>query len=105
MTTITREPKNVAWLKQRIKNLPDHYTIYFQDEHRDIHPLGEIKIEEHAARVGLMEGKLDLEIEALLAEGKKILAVKLYREFTGSSLMEAKNFVDALQDKMNERVA
>ena len=37
-----------------------------------------------------------------LARGKKIEAIKLYREATGTGLKEAKDFVDALAVKLVE---
>lgn len=38
---------------------------------------------------------LEQRVRALLAEGRKIEAVKLYKDETGSSLLEAKNQVEA----------
>jgi hypothetical protein len=34
--------------------------------------------------------------------GKKILAIKLYRQATKSSLVDAKNFVEALEDRLRQ---
>ncbi|MGW7054733.1 ribosomal protein L7/L12 [Streptomyces sp. NPDC054887] len=36
------------------------------------------------------------QVAALLSEGKKIQAIKVYREITGADLVEAKNAVEAL---------
>ncbi|WP_433662846.1 ribosomal protein L7/L12 [Nocardia sp. CA-128927] len=36
-----------------------------------------------------------IEIDALLADGKKIQAIKRYRELTGSGLEEAKDAVES----------
>jgi ribosomal protein L7/L12 len=42
------------------------------------------------------------EIAEVLAEGRKIEAIKLYREATGRGLAEAKAFVDALIPRLLE---
>ncbi len=39
--------------------------------------------------------------DALLA-GRKINAIKIYREATGSGLMEAKEFIEKLEDDLRE---
>ena len=41
-------------------------------------------------------------ISEALASGKKILAIKIYRESTGRSLREAKDFIEALAPKLAE---
>jgi ribosomal protein L7/L12 len=38
-----------------------------------------------------------------LASGRKIPAIKLYREFTGKGLSEAKKFIDELIPKLKEQ--
>jgi ribosomal protein L7/L12 len=43
------------------------------------------------------------EISDALATGKKIEAIKLYREFTGARLKEAKDFIDELVPKLKEQ--
>ncbi|GAA2539853.1 MULTISPECIES: hypothetical protein [Streptomyces] len=77
--------------------------------------LGDIAIRSRIARadrrVARVERKLDLvlehlglreevpradEITALVREGKKVQAVKVYREATGADLIEAKQAVDRL---------
>jgi ribosomal protein L7/L12 len=46
----------------------------------------------------------DKTIELLLREGKKIAAIRLYRERTGLGLIDAKHFVEEIQDKIeNEK--
>lgn len=42
------------------------------------------------------KGEDDPEVIALIKEGYKIKAIKLYREITGCSLLDAKNYVDTL---------
>ncbi len=39
-------------------------------------------------------------IMAAVFAGQKILAIKLYRQATKSSLLDAKNFVEGLQDRL-----
>lgn len=39
------------------------------------------------------------EIENYLKNGQKLLAVKLYKDYTGSSLMDAKRYVDAWESR------
>jgi len=43
------------------------------------------------------------QVSGALAKGSKIEAIKLYREFTGTGLAEAKQFVDALIPKLKEQ--
>lgn len=43
------------------------------------------------------DANLDAEVRALLAEGRKIAAIKRYREATGAGLAEAKEAVEALE--------
>jgi len=48
----------------------------------------------------------DEKIQAMadaLAAGRKIEAIKLYREATGKGLKEAKDFIDALVPKLKEQ--
>ncbi len=45
---------------------------------------------------------LEEEIRGLLIGGRKIEAIKIYREATGAGLKEAKEVVDALQEKLSE---
>jgi ribosomal protein L7/L12 len=45
---------------------------------------------------GAFGGRMD-EVRSLLREGKKIAAIKAYREATGVGLAEAKNAVEALE--------
>lgn len=100
MTTIQRDPKTVAWLKQVIKHLPDDYQIYFRDENDTHHAVTEVKIDEHRKVVGLLAGGLDVELEVIMDELGKIPAIKTYREFTGAGLKESLDYINALQEKM-----
>jgi ribosomal protein L7/L12 len=43
------------------------------------------------------------EIEAVLLQGKKILAVKIYRDQTGVGLKEAKDAVDEMERRLHIR--
>ncbi|MCX5049665.1 MULTISPECIES: ribosomal protein L7/L12 [unclassified Streptomyces] len=71
----------------------------------------ESRISRQDKRVARIEHKLDLildhlglrerepwadEVDALLRDGKKIAAIKVYREATGAGLKEAKEAVDKL---------
>lgn len=49
-----------------------------------------------AKQVGVPEPPVDEEIRALLAKGKKIPAIKRYREISGAGLKEAKEYIDSL---------
>ncbi len=42
------------------------------------------------------------EIATALAAGQKIQAIKLYREYTGTGLKEAKDFVEALEPTLRK---
>ena len=44
-------------------------------------------------------GGLDADVQALVTSGKKIHAIKLHRERTGLGLAEAKDAIDAWQDR------
>lgn len=46
--------------------------------------------------IGVSGQPLDDEIKALILEGKKIKAIKRYREVTGVGLKEAKDYIDKL---------
>lgn len=50
--------------------------------------------------LGLRKHRLDKELRELLKEGWKVNAIKLHRERTGSTLKDAKDYVDALQERM-----
>lgn len=49
------------------------------------------------ATVGGAASELECEVRSLLAQERKIEAVKLYRERTGTNLLEAKNAVEAIE--------
>lgn len=68
----------------------------------------------NAKRIGRLETKIDLLLEhagltyepfkgvpeavvEALKDGRKILAIKRYREATGTGLREAKDFIDSLE--------
>lgn len=44
---------------------------------------------------------MDSELKNLLGQKKKILAIKYYRDQTGVSLKEAKEYVERMQGKLN----
>ncbi len=77
--------------------------------------VNEHKLRRTNHRVARLEQKIDLVMErlgihepdpamgqvaALVREGKKIQAIKLYRETTGSDLLEAKNAVDRMESEV-----
>lgn len=43
------------------------------------------------------------QVSDALAAGRKVEAIKLYREFTGLGLLEAKEFIDELIPKLKEQ--
>lgn len=51
-----------------------------------------------AKQVGVPGLDIDSELRALIAEGKKVQAVKKARMVLGFSLVEAKEYVDSLSD-------
>ncbi|MDS0525915.1 ribosomal protein L7/L12 [Clostridium sp. SHJSY1] len=53
-------------------------------------------LEKIAKQVGVPEPKVDDEIKDLVSRGKKIPAIKKYREISGVGLKEAKDYVDKL---------
>lgn len=53
-------------------------------------------LEKIAKQIGVPEPPVDSVIKALVAEGKKIEAIKRYREITGVGLKEAKDYIDSL---------
>jgi ribosomal protein L7/L12 len=54
-----------------------------------------------AKQIGVPETSVDAEIEILISEGKKIKAIKIYRQATGAGLKEAKEHIDLLCEKIN----
>jgi ribosomal protein L7/L12 len=68
------------------------------DSKRTIKILGEI-----AKQIGLPETPVDDEIKNLVVEGKKIKAIKMYRQATGLGLKEAKENIDLLSEKLKNR--
>ncbi|GFP76159.1 ribosomal protein L7/L12 [Clostridium fungisolvens] len=54
-----------------------------------------------AKQIGVPETSVDDEVERLIAEGKKIKAIKIYRQATGAGLKEAKEYIDLLCEKFN----
>lgn len=45
------------------------------------------------------KNKMDIELKKLIAEGKKVEAIKKYRIITGLGLLEGKEYVDLLSEK------
>jgi ribosomal protein L7/L12 len=68
------------------------------DSKRTIKILGEI-----AKQIGVPETPVDDEIKNLVVEGKKIKAIKMYRQATGLGLKEAKENIDLLSEKLKNR--
>ena len=68
------------------------------DSKRTIKILGEI-----AKQIGVPETPVDDEIKNLVIEGKKIKAIKMYRQATGLGLKEAKENIDLLSEKLKNR--
>lgn len=59
-------------------------------------------LEKIAKQIGVPEPPVDAEINALVLEGKKIQAIKLYRQATGLGLKEAKEHIDLLSEKLKD---
>ena len=57
------------------------------------------KLNRIESQMDLPERPIDKDLRALLQEGKDIQAVKLARETLGLSLLEGKQYVDALKEK------
>ena len=56
------------------------------------------KLNRIESQMDLPENPIDKDLRALLSEGKDIQAVKLARETLGLSLLEGKQYVDALKE-------
>ncbi|HOV27640.1 MAG TPA: ribosomal protein L7/L12 [Pseudobacteroides sp.] len=54
-------------------------------------------LEKIAKQIGVPEPPVDSVIRNLVAEGKKIEAIKRYREITGVGLKEAKDYIDSIK--------
>ncbi|SHK20231.1 Ribosomal protein L7/L12 C-terminal domain-containing protein [Hathewaya proteolytica DSM 3090] len=54
------------------------------------------KLNKITKHLGLDECEIDEDLKKLIAEGKKIKAIKRYREHTGVGLKEAKDYIDSL---------
>ncbi len=57
-------------------------------------------LEKIAKQIGVAEPPIDDEIKNLVEEGKKIKAIKIYRQATGVGLKEAKEYIDLLSEKL-----
>ena len=62
-----------------------------------------INSDEGASR-GEQESSKERELRSLLQQGRKIEAIKLYREQTGAGLADAKNAIEAMQADTNLRM-
>ncbi|WP_093799636.1 hypothetical protein [Streptomyces sp. Wb2n-11] len=71
---LRRTNHRIARLEQKIDRVMEHLGIHESDPAMD-------------------------QVAALAREGKKIQAVKLYRDITGADLLEAKNAVDRLESQ------
>lgn len=58
------------------------------------------KIYEHMGIEDKLEDLINEEIKALILNGEKIKAIKVYREYTGLGLKEAKEYVDSLNEEI-----
>ena len=56
----------------------------------------EVKVDEPIEIESVYEDKVPQNVRDAVANGQKILAVKLYKDYAGCSLEEAKNFVDGI---------
>lgn len=54
-------------------------------------------LEKIAKQIGVPEPSIDEELKNIISDGKKIKAVKRYRDFTGVGLKEAKDYIDNLK--------
>ena len=57
-------------------------------------------LEKIAKQIGVPEIYVDDEIKSLVIDGKKIKAIKMYRQATGLGLKEAKEQIDLLSGKL-----
>ncbi|WP_274561896.1 ribosomal protein L7/L12 [Streptomyces spiramyceticus] len=61
----------------------------------------ERKIDLILGQLGIQEADPELDrVNTLLRDGKKIPAIKLYREITGADLVEAKNAVERMESQI-----
>ena len=58
------------------------------------------KISKHIGITDTITENIDAELKSLISEGKKIKAIKLYRQATGIGLKEAKDYIDLLDKKL-----
>lgn len=56
------------------------------------------KISKHLGITDTVPENIDSELKSLISEGKKIKAIKLYRQSTGIGLKEAKEYIDRLSE-------
>lgn len=79
---MSRADQEIVKLKERVRKL-EHQLDFILD-HLQLSPPNE------------PEPRVSPEILDMLREGRKIEAIKLYREETGLGLKEAKEFIDSL---------
>lgn len=53
-------------------------------------------LEKIAKQIGVPDTNIEDELKFLIAKGKRVEAIKRYREFTGVSLQESQEYVDSL---------
>lgn len=56
------------------------------------------KISKHIGLTDTATENIDAELKDLILQGKKIKAIKRYRQFTGIGLKEAKDYIDRLSE-------
>jgi ribosomal protein L7/L12 len=61
------------------------------------------KIAKHIGASDAVTENVDAELRSLIAEGKKIKAVKRYRIVTGFGLKESKEYIDSLSNKESNK--
>ena len=81
---MARADQEIIKLKQRVRTL-EHQLSFILD-HLQLTPPRE------------PEPRVSPEILDLVREGRKIEAIKVYREETGVGLKEAKDFIDSLEE-------
>ena len=94
------QPRTVAWLKQRIKNLPDHYPVYMVAEEGKRIPLGNVEIDPWNETLGISSGSVTADLRSLVVEGRLIEAIKLYRERTRCGLKEARDRIYEVKEEL-----
>ena len=88
--------EDLLWVRRILENVRDSGLVPDKTEFT----MANLMWKKYSGGVSVDEKTIWLLIDTLLEEGTKIGAIKMYRRFINSSLREAKDIVDAREQKI-----